>query len=310
MSNKRDRKSGPPAKRDESGTKRGDTRGSASGTPLPPGLDAFPPIRHSLAHGLAATTTSPWLLLGVLLLIPVAWLGLRALGYEMFEAPIMLQLLAIPPVSSATDLYLTQSLFAGGGPAGIVFLLGLTAVRALVWGVIVGVLDEALEYRSISRLGVLRGLNAFIGVLLYCYVSIGVMVFGSVIAGTLGPGIGSSASILVLVGGLTFLSSAPAVAVRYGVPAIESLQRSIRGARLPGWPKQMMYAVMYFFMAAIVLPGLGAPFPPVTANPSIGQVIYVYAGTLVQIVFLAGFIDRWRAIEDYVPASPPRGRKR
>lgn len=295
MSNKRDRRRGPsePSAKPAERPKR----------PAASGLDLFPPMRHSLAHGLAASTGSLWFLLFILVLVPGTWVALRAMGMEVFP-PTMVQVLSIPPVSSSFDLVLTTNLFTGWG--GIVFILALTVIRALVWGILVGLLDEALEYRSMSRLGILRGLNAFRAMLLYCYVSMGIMIFGSLVASTLGPGIGSSASIFALVGALTFLGFAPAVAVRTGVPGVESLQRSIRGARLPGWPKQMMLAVVYFFLIAIVIPGFGSTFPLVTANPPLGEMVFVLTGTLLNVVFLAAFVDRWRMIEDDVEPTPPR----
>jgi hypothetical protein len=271
-------------------------------------VDLFPPVRHSLAHGLAAASCSPALILFPMLVVPALWFVLRAFGLEVFP-PAMVQALSIPPISSSFDLIVATNLFGSSGVEGILFLLGLTVARGLVWAIIVGLLDEAIEYRSVSRLGLLRGLNVFVPVAVYCYVSLGVMLLGNVVVQMLGPGIGSSISILSLVAGLLFLGFAPVVAVRSGVSSMEALQRSIRAARLPGWPRHMMFVVLYFFIAAFLFPVFNPDFALVTANPSIGSAAYVFLGTFVNMVFMAGIIDRWRVVEDYVEPTPARSRR-
>lgn len=307
------RSAGASAKREAAGETSGDAKGSGSSKPgkaleAVPGVDLFPPVRHSLAHGLAAASVSPVVLVLPMLFVPALWLVLRAFGLEVFP-PAMVQALSIPPISSSFDLIVATNMFGSSGVEGILFLLGLTVVRGLVWAILVGLLDEALEYRSVSRLGLLRGLNAFVPVAVYCYVSLGVMLLGNVVVQMLGPGIGSSISILSLVAGLMFLGFAPAISVRSGVPSLESLQRSIRAARLPGWPRHMMFVVLYFFLAAFIFPVFNPGFAVVTANPSVESVAYIFFGTFLNMVFLAGIIASWRALEDYVAPSPPRGRR-
>jgi hypothetical protein len=302
MSNKRDRQR-TPGTGPKAPAKGNQVKGKVP--PPTPGLDLFPPMRHSMAHGFAAASCSPVVLVLPMVFVPLLWLGLRAFGLEVFP-PAMVQALSLPPIASSFDLIVSTNLFGTGGFAGILFLLGLTVVRAVVWSVLVGLLDEALEYHSVSRLGLLRGLNAFRAILLYCYVWLGVMLVGNVVVGLLGPGIGSSVSILSLVAGLMFLGFAPMSAVRSGIPSMEALQRSIRGARLPGWPRQMMFSVLYFFFAAFLLPIFNPGFSTVTANPAPATFAYVLMGTFLNMVFLAAFADRWRVIEDYVPATAPR----
>jgi len=282
---------------------------------LPPG-ELFPPAHLVLARGLGAVVCSPATIVFPLLVVPLIWLGLLAFGFQIFPAE-PYQVLAIPPVSSAFDFGVAASMFGLNGAVTLLFLLGITFVRSVVWAVLVGMLDEALEYGSVSMLGVLRGLNAFWGVFLYCCLSIGVMLFGYVLVpGFLGPALGGTASLVVLVGGLYLLTFAPAVSVRFGLPGYEAVARAARGARMPGSVRLLLLAATYFLFSMVLLrvgyPGAGE----VTANPTVADWAFVLLATLVHAVFLAAFIQTWRHIEDFVPkrsklqgkASGRRGR--
>src|SRR5256885_5360413 len=42
----------------------------------------------------------------------------------------------------------------------------------------------------------------------------------------------------------------------------------------------------------------------ITANPPLTQWIWVLAASVVHVVFLAAFCERWLAVEDQVPTAP------
>ncbi|MEX0833275.1 MAG: hypothetical protein WD276_05300 [Actinomycetota bacterium] len=268
----------------------------------------FPPLGPTLARGFAAVTIPPVLLALPLLIVLGVWLALLALGVELFR-PQMAYALGIPPLGSAFDLSATRDIF-GLSAIGILGILGFTLVRAIVWAVLVGMVDEALEYRSVSMVGVLRGLRAFWAVLFYDYVSVGILLFGNVIL----PSLLGPTSLLfvqaVLVGGLFFFTFAPIAAVRLGLSARESISRSVRAARLPGWPRHLLMAVLYFFLfwyaAGLIVPNPG----DLIATPSLAMWVYVLVATYVHMGFLGGFAYRWRQVEDLVPEQAARRRPR
>jgi hypothetical protein len=70
----------------------------------------------------------------------------------------------------------------------------------------------------------------------------------------------------------------------------------------------MVLAVLYFFvvlMLVAVVPGGST----ITANPSLAEWAWHLGGTVVQLVFLAAFCERWLAVEDQVPTEPPPRRR-
>lgn len=279
--------------------------------PLATGFGApsvFPPLGPTLARGFAAVSVPPVLLALPLLIVLCMWLALLALGVELFR-PQMAYALGIPPLGSAFDLSATRDIY-GLSAVGIFGILGFTVVRAIVWAVLVGMVDEAMEYRSVSMVGVLRGVRAFWAVLFYDYVSVGILLFGNVIL----PSLLGPTSILfvqaVLVGGLFFFTFAPIAAVRLRLSARESISRSVRAARLPGWPRHLLMAVLYFFLfwyaAGLIVPNPG----DLTATPSLAMWIYVLVATYVHMGFLGGFAYRWIQVENLVPEQAPRSRSR
>jgi hypothetical protein len=268
----------------------------------PPKLttDVYEPLRVTMAHALAASTSGPLVVLTPLVMVALIWVGLLALGTQVFP-PSMVQALALPPLSSIFDLGAAASLFGLSGTWIFGFFIGITLVRALFISLMAGMLDEALEYRSVSKLGILRGLNGFAGVLLYCYMGGAVgLIATQVLPQLLGSQIGATLVPVALVAGIFFLSFTPAAAVRLGVPAREALARSAKGARMGGWQRHLAMSALYYLITLFMEFGYPSGVS-ITANPSLIDWAYVLAAAFVNVVFLAAFIDRWRSIEDYVP---------
>jgi uncharacterized membrane protein YwzB len=77
--------------------------------------------------------------------------------------------------------------------------------------------------------------------------------------------------------------------------------RSIKAARLPGWPRHMLMTVIYFMITVWGLQALNPEPVAITANPSFASWVFILTATFIQIGFLGAFLDRWRAVEGYIP---------
>ncbi len=263
----------------------------------------FPPLWTTLARSFAAVGTSATLLAGTLLVAPVFWGLLTALGMRWFQAPLMSLAAALPPVGTQFD-YLNAGI---AGSAGVAFalLFGLTIVRSMVIAILVGMADEAFHYGRVSAVGVIRGLRASGTVLLYAYLNIALVMFGSIVAPLLGPQLGQIASQGTTIGGLFLFSFVPAIAVRLDVPATEAVARSMKAARMTGWVRHLVLVVIYYFFSVIVLPLL-APANGISANPTLIMWVYVLGCGFFHVGFAATFVFRWRAVESLVPAQTAR----
>jgi len=130
---------------------------------------------------------------------------------------------------------------------------------------------------------------------------IGIVANNVLLAAVLGP-LSQLTFIIIMFGGIYLLSMAPAAAVSKRLPPRDAMRVSVRAARLPG-PRALTLSILYFFLALISLfvePGRAT----VTANPSLTQWIWVLAASVVHVVFLAAFCERWLAVEDQVPTAP------
>jgi hypothetical protein len=235
------------------------------------------------------------------------WLALVAAGEEVFPRTLV-EALALPPVSSFySDVLIPAGVFGVTLSAALTTLL-ITAVRSLVWAVLVGMILESLEYGRVSMVGVLQGLRAFPSVFVIIATCVLAVIASNVILPGLLGGLGFLVFTAVLAGGVYLLPFAPAAAVRGSLRGVEAMRRSARAARLPG-PRHVVIFVVYFFTVLIlvaIVPGGSI----VTANPPFGEWAWVLGGTVVQLVFLAAFCDRWLIVEDQVPAGPAPSRRR
>lgn len=266
---------------------------------MPP--DVYDRLRVTMAHALAAATSGPLVVLAPLVMVALIWGSLLMLGSQVFP-PSLVQSMTLPPLSSVFDLGAAASLFGLSATWIFGFFIGITLLRALFIALLAGMLDEALEYRSVSRLGILRGLNGYMGILLYCYMGGAVgLIATQVVPQILGTQVGATLVPVALVAGIFFLSFTPAAAVRLGVPAREALARSAKAARMGSWQRHLAMSALYYLLTIIMEIGYPSGGLFITANPTVADWAYVLAAAFLNTVFLAAFIDRWRSIEDYVP---------
>jgi hypothetical protein len=268
----------------------------------------YPPFRETLRRAVLAVGGSLSILLLSLLFVGALWLALVAIGLEVFS-PTFVQSMASPPLSSFfVDIFVPVQIF-GLTTAAIVVTVVITLVRALVWAALTGMILESLEFGSVSMVGVLQGIRAYPAVLVFTLVNVLAIVFSNlVLPALLGP-IGQLALAAILFGSLYFLPFTAAAAVRGPLPAREAMRRSARAARLPG-ARHIAMVILYFFVFIL----LSAAIPgrsQVTANPSLAEWAWVLGGTVVHVLFLAMFCQRWVVVEHLVPAGPaPRAAAR
>jgi hypothetical protein len=271
------------------------------------GESPFPGTLASLGRGLMVVGSSPVLVVTTFLLVLFTWLGLVTLGLE-GSLGRLVDLLAIPPISTQYDLGTAQSLF-GLGSGFPLFLLASLAVRAVVTAILTGLVVEAVETGRTSMDGARRGLRVSPIVLAVNLLAVGIIITGNLILPVLGPGIGFLGFVAMLVGGLFFLVFVPIGAIREGRGLQESLRRSGRAAMMPGG-RHLLLVTLYFLIALPLMVGLAPGGNFTTANPGLATWVFVLASNLVHLVFVAAFAYRWIVVEPDIPEQPVRRRRR
>jgi hypothetical protein len=243
----------------------------------------------------------------VLVLFPMVvvllwWLALVALGLDHFPTG-MVDLLAISPVGAFIDLQTGGTIY-GLSSTTLAYMLAATIVRSVVWSVLTGMVVEAVDYRLVTPVGVLRGLRAFPAVLVVHVLNVGLIFLGNfILPAFFGLAIGQLAFTAGLVGGLFLFVFAPVVAVREGRPAREALRLSVRASLVPG-PRHVVMVFVYFVVGLTVLVQFTPGAATFDANPSIVRWVYVLAGTSLHVAFLGAFAYRWKAVGATIPDHP------
>ncbi len=249
---------------------------------------------------LRAVLGSPVLVAGPMLLVLVLWLALVAIGLD--HVPQLFQLLlAIPPLSSLFDLALAITVW-GQEPTAYVFILVGTAIRAVLWSVLVSLVVERLDTGRCSMKGVRRGLRSSPSVLGVVYAGAALLFFGLQAQLLLGS-LGGFVFVGALVGGVYFLSFAPVIVIRDRAPAREALGQSVRASRLPG-SRHVGLVMLYFFLAYFAFSFI--PGGALVLNPSVQTWSLVLASSVFHMVVLAAFAYRYGVVEDDVPPPRPR----
>ena len=264
-----------------------------------PDSPPFPGVLRSLLMGLRAAAGAPPLVAGALLLVGVLWLLLVAGGVQVFPSALS-NSLALSPMGTVFDLTSADALFGLSG-VGMAAVLVMTIARALVMGLIIGLIDEYLDSGSVSRLGVLRGIRAYPAVLLWSYLNAGIIL---ILTTVIGPLLGQFGQVLLpaaMVGGLFLLAGAPIAAVRLGLPAREAVARATKIRKLPGWQRPLTLAAAYFFVSFLIFQIVDPARRLITANPTFVMWVFVLVATFVQLVFIGAFVAQWRAAEPFIP---------
>jgi hypothetical protein len=265
-------------------------------------MSEMPKFRESLGQGFLLVASNPVLVFGPLVTVFVIWLVLLALGF-VGTGIALSQMAAMPPISTAFDVQ--NAISIAGQESGLIASVPLLIVRAVLVGVLAGLLVEGFErHGAVGRWGAVRGFAAFplvlAGVLL-SFVGLFLAQLGSVF----GPGIGTLLQVLIPAFVLYALGFIPFAAVRERRPLAETLRRSYAAARTPGG-RHLSFCILYVLLA-FVLPLLVPGRSIVTANLEPGTWVGIFLLTYVHVGFTAAMAHRWLAVEDTATASAKAG---
>jgi hypothetical protein len=275
--------------------------GRILGPAVPPSMSEMPRFRESLGQGFLLVASTPVLVFAPLILVFVVWLILLALGF-VGSGLALSQMAAMPPISTAFDVQ--NAIAIAGQQSGLIASLPLLLVRAILIGVLSGLLVEGFERNgAVGRWGAARGLAAFplvLAALLLSFVGLFVAQFGSVF----GPGIGTLLQVLLPAFVLYALGFVPFAAVRERRPLAETLRRSYAAARTPGG-RHLSFCLLYVLLAFVLplfIPGRSI----ITANLQAGTWAGIFLLTFVHVGFTAAMAHRWLGVEASVAASATR----
>jgi len=266
----------------------------------------MPPIGRSLGRGLLTVASSPALVIIAVVILPLTWVALVAIGFEGSSSRLV-DVLALPPISTYFDLG-TGASIVGIGPTFLVFTGVAIVIRSVIYAILTGLILEALEDGRVSTYGLLRGLGAIPVVIVVQVLSFSLIVAGNLVFPILGPGIGFLAFVAALVGGLYFLGFAPTAAIREGRGVAETIRRSGRAAMLPG-SRHVVFCALYFFIALPVVVGFAPGGGDITANPQLITWVFALAVNVLHLSFMAALSYRWIVAEPSVPEVPVRRRQ-
>jgi hypothetical protein len=265
-----------------------------------------PSILASLRIGLGVVGRTPALVALPFLFVFVLWTILVLMGLEVPPSGLV-DGMGIPPLSTVFDFGVAQAIY-GYAPSSLLLAFAIAIVRAVVWAILAGLLIDVLEGARPSMYGMLRGVRAIPTVVAVNVLIILATVFGTQLLVLLGPGLSLLGSLSVLIGGLYYLTYAPASAIREAKGVQESIRRSGRAARLRLRGGTHLVMVMIYFLIGLPVLLFAAGRVPggsdATANPSVAVWALVLVATFIHMVFLAAFFVRWLAIEPEIPDKP------
>jgi hypothetical protein len=275
----------------------------------PPSVDsAWPPIGRSLARGFITVGSSPVTLLSAFGLQFALWLGLVALG---FEGPfsLLVNMLALPPISTYYDANTSFEIF-GPGLAGLISTAGFLLVRSVMVALLAALIVRIYEGEGTIGEALGRGARVIPVAIVYGLMSMTFMFAGSIVQQVLGAGLGLLVSILSLVAALFLFVFAPILALREPQTSVqEVVRRAARAALMPG-SRHLLMCLLYIFLTLPILTALAPGGALLGVNPSVATWVYALVCTYVHLSFLAAFAYRLMAVEDEIPETPVKLRRR
>jgi hypothetical protein len=263
----------------------------------------FPRFSETMRAAAAALGAVPLLVVVPLVAVVLLWLLLIAVGLDHVPAG-MIDIMAIPPISSLFDINLVLGTLRNPGAAGVAVLFGVIAFRAIVWAALVALILDALRGERPSSVSVAVAIRALPATLAYLVANLAAFFLLQVLSVFL-ANLGLLLSMFGFVATLYFLTFTPVAAAAEKIPFREAMRRSAVAARFPG-SRHIGLVFLYFFATFIpLIYSLQAP-GPFKANPSFAQWALVLLFTLLHVLFLSAFAYRYLAVEDQIPAPRPR----
>lgn len=275
----------------------------------PPSVDStWPPIGRSLARGFITVGSSPVTLLSAFGLQFLMWLGLVALGLE-GPFSLLVNLMALPPISTYYDANSSFEIF-GPGLGGLISTAGFLLVRAVVLALLTALIVRVYEGEGTMGETLRRGVRAIPVAIVYGLMSMTFMFAGSIVQQVLGAGLGLLVSILSLVAALFLFVFAPILALREPqTPLQEVVRRGARAALMPG-SRHLLMCLLYIFLTLPLLTALAPGGALLGVNPPFATWVYALVCTYVHLSFLAAFAYRLMAVEEEIPDTPVKLRRR
>jgi hypothetical protein len=251
--------------------------------------------------------SSPLMLAIPFLFVFFAWVGLVGLGLE-GPSSRLVTLAALPPVGTYFDALNGLTIF-GYGLSGLLAVTGFLLVRSLFFAVMTGLIVQSLEGGGSGGQGIVRGLRAYRVVVAVGFLSMSMLIAGTIILPLLGSALGFLGEILLLVAALFFLVFAPAAAVSEPSGLLDTLRLSVRAALMPG-SRHAFMSMLYILVGLPILVVFAPNGNELTANPSVAEWAYALAAAFIHMGFLAAFTYRFLAIESEVPGQAAKARRR
>lgn len=302
MSNKKRRRAAPgsyrePARAPEPPARSGVLSGMLGGVPR---FSPMPTIRAGLARAVALVGSTPALLVGVPVVLLAGWLVLVAAG---FQGPFRFlnAVFAAPGVGTFFDGSLSSLAF-GGSRIGQLAIFPLLVMRSVLLALVATVAIERLRTGSVSVWSARRALRVLPVALTANVAGLALLLAGSILGQFVGRGFSLLAIIGAMAGGAYLMAAAPAIAADEARGMGETMQRSIRAARMPG-TMNLTLAVLYTLAMwaagyAYTLRGV------IGVNPPISEWVWVIGLNLFHVVALVLFAYRYLAVADAVPEGP------
>ncbi len=267
-------------------------------------------ILTALGRGFVVAGSS-WAVLAVAFVwVLVEWVAVLLTGAHTTPR-FLLQSMALPPIGGGVDFQAAQAL--PGGKA-VLAGIGLMVGRAIVLGVLTGMLVEILKGRRASLAAARSGLRAVPYIVAVTLIGLSVLLVGSSLLSFLGGGLALLGSVVMITALMYFLGFVPPIAVMTRLGLIETFRRSRDQAALAGG-QQFTFCLLYvIYVILFLLFGLfgatNASGAIITANPSISAWIYGLLATYVNVAFLGAFCYRSLAAEAVLSTRPAAARRR
>jgi len=271
--------------------------------PRVPGRSSMPGLRTSAARGLAVTTGTPAIAVGVALTVILEWLGALAFG---FEGPFarFTNALALAPVGTSFDATLSTGLF--GLRNGFFAILGFVVLRAVVQALFVAAIVEVLRSSPLGRWTLVRALRTLPATLAVNMAGVGILTLATLLGSMIGT-LGLFLQLGALVFGVYLLSFAPVIAASETRRLADSMGRSMRAARMPG-AGNLTLAAIYVFLSFVVLAVVPWPGSQLGVNPTAAAWVVVLVANLLHMVMQAAVAFRYLSVAGEVPEAAPKRR--
>lgn len=261
----------------------------------------MPKVRTSVARGFVTVISTPAIIAVVAVGLLLEWVALLGFG---FQGPFSLLAgaFAWPGPGTYLDGQLSATVF--GGTRGALFsVFAFLLVRAALLSVLSAMAVERLRSGVVSGWALRRSLRVLPVAFAANMMGLGLLLVAGIASQLLGQlGFGFLVFIAGLIAAVWLTASAPAVAADEDRRLADTMQRSIRVARMPG-SGNITVATLYAVPAFAVIAGY-AFAGGIGVNPSAQQWAISIGVNLLHATAVAMFAFRYLAVAPFVDEAP------